>query len=139
MANPGWYITSVGSMVVLPMQARFESPLRTIEQTGVYHETYRGESTNYPLVFRRRLRPIFHVSSSQLDAYKTLYETVSNTAQFYWVPDSSASGTAIRVKLVSPHFDPQPIQPGSYSGSILQRYSITLDMIEQLDPVEILA
>lgn len=139
MARPGWYITIPASIVVLPVQARNESVLRGIEQTGVYNETIRGESRNHPILYRRPLRPIFHVSVDQLDDYQALYEAVDgNTTAFYYVPDSAVIGTVIWVKLVNPNLEPTKLPKGSYSGVLKERYEIILDMIQQLAPVEIL-
>lgn len=140
MARPGWYILDPGDLVVLPVQARNESPLRAIRQTGVYQETIRGESTNHPILFRRDLRPIFHVSVDQLDDYQALYDAVEgNTTAFYYVPDSAVLAGAIWVKLVNPDLDPTKLPKGSYGGVLKERYEIILEMIEQKAPVEILA
>lgn len=137
MANPGYYESDPGDLIVLPVQARYESLLRTIRQSGVYQETIRGESTGHTFLTRRELNPVFHLSVDELDAYQAVYDAFSNTTAFYYVPDSDDLDGAIWVKLIEADFTPTKLPPRAKAPR--QRYEFIMHMIEQKPPVEILA
>lgn len=144
MGAHGWYLTSPGALVQLPVKARWDSERYSRRLERIMHETQRGVRHAYELFERGEWKFNFRIPESLIAQYRAIHEaTRGDVLPFYFVPDvdlfdaSPVSG-ALYVRKEK-DFDPQFVAPVSWPGdsAYSQFYAYTLKLTEEVPAVEI--
>lgn len=138
MANPGYYLSSPGELILLPRPPRWDSLIEAVEDKQIEHETEGGVLWIYPQF--QRLIPAynFRLPVDELAAFKALHLLVKGRAlPFYFVPDTADMGTVYKVRKES-GFKPSVVGPASNAdGDLVQWYDYTLQLTAEIDALEI--
>jgi hypothetical protein len=145
MANPGWYLSDPGDLVVFPVAPIWPSP---DELTGaaqkreydIVNETIRGVLYANKMFNRKSPSYIFRVGYDDLiDYFLDLHDTVAGVQRpFYYVFDTGDMATVLYCRK-EPDFLPKKLGAGMWNGVFQGVYDYELILQEEVAAAEILA
>lgn len=139
---PAYYLGALSpqELIILPRSWRPDSQEdATVRNEGIFFETIRGARSGHSLFRRRTPSYIFRVPAVELAEYEALDLAVGGSfTDFYWIPDSSIPDVVLHVRKES-HFEPVKLGYFYHDGTLMGWWDYTLQLSEEVEPVDISA
>lgn len=141
MALPGWSLTQptvAGDLTLFPKAFKWDSDTAGLYEETLVNVTNGGVKTGY-LLHSYNVLPgiVFELTASEYATFETFMEaTPAGVIDFWFVPDSDVMGTKYNVRREK--CIPKAMAPVRESGSLVQRFSITLSLSVEVadEPLE---